>query len=266
MSPHLATDSAPRLAADFSSGFPADFAPQFSVAGTAVAAALGAHLLLVEPWLGRRMYASLARRRATRPRALVRYFTLTITLWWAFAALAVSALLLSPGATAADLGIALPGDPLFFFPVVLLFAVIAVASGRSFRELAKEGKHIPGRAAIEAMLPRTGTERRLAMAAAVTDGICAELLYRGLLIAFGVGALGLDLYLAAALSLAVYALAGWYQGGTGVLVLALFGTLLTGLYLATGSLLLPIAVHAMISVRDLLIPAPELPRAQGGTA
>ena len=243
-----------------------DFAPEFSGAATAVAGALGAYLLLVEPWLGRRMYASLARRRATEPRALVRYFTLSITLWWAFAALAASTLLLSPGAKAKDLGLALPKDPAFFLPVMLLFAVIAVASGRSFREMAKEGKHIPGRAAIEAMLPRTDAERRLAIAAAVTDGICAELVYRGLLIAFGVGALGLDPYLAAALSLAVYALAGWYQGGTGVVVLALFGALLTGLYLATGSLLLPIAVHAMISVRDLLIPAPELPHAQGGAA
>ncbi|MFD0413527.1 CPBP family intramembrane glutamic endopeptidase [Streptomyces sp. NPDC127108] len=243
-----------------------DSAPEFSAAATAVAGVLGAYLLLVEPWLGRRMYASLARRRATEPRALVRYFTFSIGFWWVFAALASTTLLLSPDVTAADLGLALPEDPLFFFPVVLLFAVIAVASGRAFRDMAKEGKHIPGRAAIEAMLPRTGTERRLAIAAAVTDGVCAELVYRGLLIAFGVGALGLDPYLAAALSLAVYALAGWYQGGTGIVVLALFGALLTGLYLATGSLLLPIAVHAMISVRDLLIPAPELPRAQGGTA
>ncbi|WJV49551.1 CPBP family glutamic-type intramembrane protease [Streptomyces flavofungini] len=243
-----------------------DFAPEFSGAATALAGALGAYLLLVEPWLGRRMYASLARRRASEPRALVRYFTLSISLWWAFAALAVTTLLLSPDARATDFGMALPEDPLFFVPVVLLFAAIAVASGRAFRDMAKEGKHIPGRAAIEAMLPRTGAERRLAIAAAVTDGICAELVYRGLLIAFGVGALGLDPYLAAALALAVYALAGWYQGGAGIVVLALFGALLTGLYLATGSLLLPIAVHAMISVRDLLIPAPELPRTQGGTA
>lgn len=240
--------------------------PDFSAPATAVAGVLAGHLLLVEPWLGRRMYASLARRRATRPGALVRYFTLSIALWWAFAALAGSVLLLSPGATAADFGLTAPEDPLYVVVVVLLFAVVAVASGRAFHAMARQGKHIPGRAAIEAMLPRTAAERRLAMAAAVTDSLCSELVYRGLLIAFGVGVLGLDLYAAAALALAVYALAGWYQGGSGVLVFALFGALLTGLYLATGSLLLPVAVHAMLSVRDLLIPAPELPRAQGGTA
>ncbi|GGR91928.1 hypothetical protein GCM10010252_33350 [Streptomyces aureoverticillatus] len=240
--------------------------PDFSAAGTAVAGALGGHLLLVEPWLGRRTYASLARRRATQPRALTRYFTLSIALWWAFAALAVTVLLLSPEATAADFGLAAPEDPLYVGAALLLFAVVAVVSGRAFHEMAREGKHIPGRAAIEAMLPRTAAERRLAMAAAVTDSLCSELVYRGLLIAFGVGALGLDLHVAAALALAVYALAGWYQGGSGVLVFALFGALLTGLYLATGSLLLPVAVHAMLTVRDLLIPAPELPRAQGGTA
>ncbi|GGO49947.1 CPBP family glutamic-type intramembrane protease [Streptomyces lasiicapitis] len=240
--------------------------PDFTMPATVLAGALGGYLLLVEPWLGRRMYASLARRRATQPRALKRYFTLTIALWWAFAALAVAVLLLSPDTTAADFGLTAPDNPLYVVAAVLLFGAVSVASGRAFREMAREGKHIPGRAAIEAMLPRTAAERRLAMAAAVTDSVCSELVYRGLLIAFGVGVLGLELPVAAALALAVYALAGWYQGGSGVLVFALFGALLTGLYLATGSLLLPVAVHAMLTVRDLLIPAPELPQAQGGTA
>ncbi|QDQ10846.1 type II CAAX prenyl endopeptidase Rce1 family protein [Streptomyces spectabilis] len=240
--------------------------PDLSVAATAVGGVLAAYLLLGEPWLGRRMYASLARRRAVEPGALVRYFTFTIAAWWAFAALTVAALLLSPGTSAADLGIAAPDDLTFAVPLVLLCSVAAALSGRHFRDLAKEGKHVPGRAAIAAMLPRTARERRFAMAAAVTDGVCAELVYRGLLIAFGVGALGLPLYAAAALSLAVYALAGWYQGGTGIVVFGLFGALLTGLYLASGSLLVPIAVHVALSARDLTIPAPEAPCAEGGTA
>ncbi|MEI5099874.1 CPBP family glutamic-type intramembrane protease [Streptomyces sp. PmtG] len=241
--------------------------PDLSTAATAVGGALAAYLLLGEPWLGRRMYATLARRRRDgEPGALVRYFTLSIAAWWGLAALAAAALLLSPGAAAADFGVALPDDAPYTVPVVLLFGAAAAASSRHFHELARQGKHIPGRAAIEAMLPRGRRERRFAVAAAVTDGVCAEFVYRGLLTAFGVGALGLPLYAAAALSLAVYALAGWYQGGTGVIVFALFGALLTGLYLATGSLLLPIAVHVMLSVRDLTIPAPDLPYARSGAA
>ncbi|WP_447036647.1 CPBP family intramembrane glutamic endopeptidase [Streptomyces sp. DSM 118878] len=231
--------------------------PDFSAASTAVTAALAGYLLLGEPWAGRRMYRSLARRRDTEPRALVRYFGLSLALWWTFAALAVGALLLSPGASAADFGLVAPERSAYVVTGILLVAAIAVASARNFHELAKQGKNVPGRAAIEAMLPRTAEERRLAVAVAVTDGVCAELVYRGLLIAFGVGALGLDLYAAAALSVVVHAAAGFYQGRQGVLVFAVFGALLTGLYLATGSLLLPVAVHVILAVRDLTLPAPE---------
>ncbi|WAL94772.1 CPBP family intramembrane glutamic endopeptidase [Streptomyces sp. Je 1-369] len=235
--------------------------PDFSAASTAVATVLAAYLLLGEPWAGRRMYGSLARRRDTEPRALVRYFGLVLTLWWALAALAVAVLLLSPGTDAADFGLAMPDRPGYVVTGILLAGAVAVASGRNFHDLAKREKNVPGLASIEAMLPRTAEERRLAIAVAVTDGIGAELVYRGLLIAFGVGVLGLDLYVAAAFSVLVYAVAGFYQGRQGVLAFALFGAMFTGLYLATGSLLLPVAVHVILSVRDLTLPAPEKLRA-----
>ncbi|MFJ2772920.1 CPBP family intramembrane glutamic endopeptidase [Streptomyces sp. NPDC087300] len=234
--------------------------PDFSVTATVATAALAAYLLLGEPWLGRRAYGSLARRRDTEPRALVRYFTFVLTLWWALAAVAGAALLLSPGTDAADLGLTVPERPVYAVAIVLIIGAAAVASGRNFRDLAAQGKNVPGMAAIEAMLPRTTVERRLATAVAVTDGICAELVYRGLLIAFGVGALGLDLYAAAALSVLVYAAAGSYQGRRGVLIFGVFGAVLTGLYFATGSLLVPVAVHVILSLRDLMLPAPDVLR------
>ncbi|WP_369216634.1 CPBP family intramembrane glutamic endopeptidase [Streptomyces flavofungini] len=238
-----------------------DMSPDFSAAATAVTAALAAYLLFGEPWAGRRMYGSLARRRDIEPRALVRYFSAVLALWASFAALAVAALLLSPGVRAADLGLAAPESPVVTVIGVLAVGAVAVKSGRTFRDLVRRGKNVPGLAAIEAMLPRAAEERGLAVAVAVTDGLCAELVYRGLLIAFGVGALGLNLYAAAALSVVVYAVAGFYQGRQGIAVFALFGTVFTGLYLATGSLLLPAAVHVLLSVRDLTLPAPKKPLA-----
>ncbi|MEU6675215.1 CPBP family intramembrane glutamic endopeptidase [Streptomyces sp. NPDC046925] len=231
--------------------------PDFSVASTAITAVLGAYLLLGEPWLGRRLYGSLARRRDTEPRALVGYFTFVLVFWWVFAALAVAALLLSPGMAAADLGIAAPESPLTTAVVIVVFLVVTVMSGRKMRTLAEDGRNVPGLASIRAMLPRTAQERRLAIAVAVTDGICAELVYRGLLIAFGVGVLGLDLYAAAGISVLVYALAGLYQGRSGAIAFALVGVLFAGLYVSTGSLLLPVVIHVALSVRDLTLPEPE---------
>ncbi|WP_158070514.1 CPBP family intramembrane glutamic endopeptidase [Streptomyces luteocolor] len=235
--------------------------PDFSVASTTVTAALAAFLLIAEPWLGRRAYGSLARRRDAEPRALVRYFTFVLGAWWAYAAVAVAALLLSPGVDAADLGITAPERPVYTIVLIILFAAVTVASGRNFRGLAEQGKNVPGLSSVEAMLPRTGKERGLAVAVAVTDGICAELVYRGLLIAFGIGVLGLNSYLAVALSAVVYALAGSYQGRQGMAAFALFGVFFGGLYLATGSLLLPVVAHVALSLRDLTLPAPDKLRA-----
>ncbi|MEU5997795.1 CPBP family intramembrane glutamic endopeptidase [Streptomyces sp. NPDC047197] len=231
--------------------------PDFSAASTAVTAALGAYLLLGEPWLGRRVYGSLARRRDTEPRALVGYFTFVLVFWWALAALALVVLLFSPAMAAADLGIAAPESPVTTAVIVVLVGAVSVVSGRKMRALAEGGKNVPGLASIRAMLPRTPQERRLAVAVAVTDGICAELVYRGLLIAFGVGVLGLNLYAAAALSVLAYAVAGIYQGRSGVIAFGVVGVLLAGLYVSSGSLLLPIAVHIALTVRDLTLPVPE---------
>lgn len=231
--------------------------PDFSAASTALTAVLGAYLLFVEPWFGRRIYASLARRRDTEPRALVGYFTFVLAFWWVFAALALAALLLSPGMDASDLGVAAPESPVSTAVVIVVIAAISVVSGRKMRALAEGGRNVPGLASIQAMLPRTAQERRLAIAVAVTDGVCAELVYRGLLIAFGVGVLDLNLYVAAALSALVYAGAGFYQGRSGVIAFGCVGAVFAGLYVTTGSLVLPIAVHIALSVRDLTLPVPE---------
>ncbi|MGW0732194.1 CPBP family intramembrane glutamic endopeptidase [Streptomyces sp. NPDC002851] len=242
--------------------------PEFSTVSTAVIAALAAYFTFGEPWLGRRMYASLERRRDSEPRALVRYFRSALIMWWALAGLAVTAVLLSPGVSGADLGLRLPDESVYTYMVMALVLVATVAGGVHNRRLVEQDKHVPGRDAVAAMLPRTARERRLAAAVAVTDGVAAEFVYRGLFIAFGVGALGLDLYVAAALSLVIYALAGWYQGRAGVGMFALFGLGTTLLYVFTGSLLLPVVFHLSVTVRDLVfLPAPErMPERLGATS
>lgn len=59
-----------------------------------------------------------------------------------------------------------------------------------------------------------------------------------------------------------FGLAHWYQGPSGMAATALAGALLTGLYLGTGSLLLPMAVHVLVDLRALLLtpgaPTPAL--------
>jgi membrane protease YdiL (CAAX protease family) len=58
---------------------------------------------------------------------------------------------------------------------------------------------------------------------------------------------------------AVFGLAHAYQGVTGVVTTGVLGGVLAALYLGTGSLLLPVVLHALIDLRFLLVPARVLP-------
>ncbi|MEV3856529.1 CPBP family glutamic-type intramembrane protease [Streptomyces sp. NPDC050095] len=225
--------------------------PDFTTPSAALAAAAALYLAVGEPLVGRRMYASLGRRRETQPGALVRYFRFTLGFWVLAAGLFGVVYACSPGIAAADLGLAGPtGTTGLGVGIAVLLGVVLGA--HRLRGAARDGKHVPGLDEIAALLPRTRQERRYAAAVAVTDALCSELLYRGLLLAFGVGVLGLNLYVAAALALLIYAGAGLYQGRGGIAVFAAFGAVCTALYLSSGSLLLPVLAHAALSLRDLV--------------
>lgn len=87
----------------------------------------------------------------------------------------------------------------------------------------------------------------------MTAGVTEEIVYRGLLIAVGMGAFGLSENVAALAALAVFVAGHLYQGWRGMLAVTLIGFGLTALYLRTGSLLMPILLHALIDLRGLLL-------------
>jgi membrane protease YdiL (CAAX protease family) len=113
-----------------------------------------------------------------------------------------------------------------------------------------------------ALLPRTRLERRLFAVVGMTAGICEEWLYRGFFLAvvaaLAPGSSATVLVLVAA---AGFGLAHAYQGLVGVLTTGLLGGVLAAVYLQTGSLLLPVLLHAAIDLRFLLVPPSALPAA-----
>lgn len=128
----------------------------------------------------------------------------------------------------------------------------------------------PGRSFLEGMLrplahllPVTPRERWAFAAVAVTAGITEELLYRGwlpwfLLLAAPVGGYGGALLA----SSVAFGLAHAYQGVRGVLLTGLAGYGLAALAFSTGSILLPVVLHALVDLRVLLL----LPRPAPATA
>lgn len=99
-------------------------------------------------------------------------------------------------------------------------------------------------AGFEFLLPHTRDERNAFFLLSVTAGVCEELLARGFLMWF-IGA-WTGPWIAAVLSSALFGLGHAYQGASGVLKTGVVGLVMAFVYLATGSLVPGILLHALI--------------------
>ncbi len=110
-------------------------------------------------------------------------------------------------------------------------------------------------------LPVTLRERRWWIAVSLSAAICEEIVYRSFLIRYlddlslGGGSLGLPWSIV--LAAGIFSLAHGYQGVVGILSTAGAGLLFAFLFFATGSLWLPILLHALLDLRLLLVPMEE---------
>src|ERR1700722_19208642 len=104
------------------------------------------------------------------------------------------------------------------------------------------------------ILPKTAEERHWFVLVAITAGVCEEILYRGFLIHYfrelpvSIGLIG-----ALILSSCVFGFAHLYQGIVGIVQTTIFGAIFGLIFIVTGSLLLPMVLHALIDLRILLI-------------
>lgn len=225
--------------------------------GTATAAALiiGGYLVLAEPYVGlvlHRRFEAAERRYADARRWLYRRILL---LEWVLAGLCVAVVVMAPGLNAASLGVRSPDGSLGIAITVgaALGALALVVS--TARQVARGGvdAELPlGSDAVLAMLPRTPVERRLFAMVSVTAGICEELVFRGFLIALTAALIpSAPVWVCALIAAVAFGLAHLYQGATGIVATFVMGGVLGALYVVTGSLIAPIAVHALIDLRAL---------------
>ncbi|GII29026.1 CPBP family intramembrane glutamic endopeptidase [Planotetraspora mira] len=219
----------------------------------ALSAVLVCYLAVASPLLGKRAYDRLARTRDQDPLVYRRMNTLWCAELFAMAAVALLIVAVEPSLDAADIGLVIKEPPSDTLGTVVGFLSASAVGMFVFWRLAAKGKPIPGQQAFAHLLPRTAVERWYAAGLSVTAGITEEIVYRGLLIAVGTGALGLSRETAASAALVVFVAGHLYQGWRGMLMVTLIGFGLTMLYLRTGSLLLPILLHALIDLRGLLL-------------
>ena len=105
---------------------------------------------------------------------------------------------------------------------------------------------------IRALLPRTRGELRYGAALSVSAGVFEELLFRlGLpALVFAVTGNALAAFLGATL---LFGLLHLYQGTFGILFSAILGVVFVLLYLVTGSIVVPIVLHALIDLRSMVL-------------
>lgn len=261
-------------------GLPGSLADLGPAALSAVVVA--AYLVVGEPVVGHVLHRRFEGRLRTDPGARRSFYARLLVLEWGLAVLALVVWLAAPGVDAGAVGLRWPQSwpgPLTAAATVLVLGFVVVStralrSGALARATAEqvrrpgEGRHSePAVHATLALLPRTTAERRLFTVVGVTAGVCEEWLYRGFLLAVvaAVGG-GLPTPVLVVLGAVAFGLAHAYQGVAGIVTTGVLGGVMAALYLGTGSLLLPVVLHALVDLRFLLVPASALPDVARGTA
>ncbi|MFP7761101.1 CPBP family intramembrane glutamic endopeptidase [Marisediminicola sp. LYQ85] len=131
-------------------------------------------------------------------------------------------------------------------------AAVVLVGGTLVLFLARSVDTVPTIGDIHTLLPRNRRELPYGAALSVNAGIVEELLFRLALPAIVFGVTGSAL-VAIVASVAVFGALHAYQGVAGVVGSTVIGAALMALYLATGSILLPIVAHALIDVRSLVL-------------
>lgn len=128
----------------------------------------------------------------------------------------------------------------------LLIGVVALVF------LGRHATEVPTIGDIHALLPRNRAELKFGWLLSINAGIVEELLFRLALPALIFGVFG-DALLAISVSLVVFGALHAYQGVGGVIGSFLIGVVLMAVFLAAGSIVWAILVHAVFNLRSLVL-------------
>ncbi len=144
-----------------------------------------------------------------------------------------------------DTGALIPGIAIGAIATLLIGSVVGIY-------LARHSDEVPAIGDIAALLPRNRAELRYGWLLSINAGVVEELLFR---LAFPVlifAATG-NVAFSVAASIALFGLLHIYQGVAGVIGSLVIGTVLMAVFLASGSILLAVALHALIDLRSLVL-------------
>jgi len=132
---------------------------------------------------------------------------------------------------------------------------IAYLVNPKYREEQKEtlAKRHPN-GSVNKLLPRSKTERKYWVFVSLTAGICEEIIFRGFLFYFLQAVFpNMPILFVVVVSSTVFGIAHAYQGIRGMRNTALVGALHGVLFLATGSLILPMFMHFIVDISSVFL-------------
>jgi len=139
----------------------------------------------------------------------------------------------------------------------VLFLPFAIVAWKKLTHRPRKYGSAEALKSLSYFFPATWTERRWWAFLCLTAGICEEILFRGFLLHYlHVFPWGLNLTLALLVAAVIFGLNHLYGGVGGVIGSTVAGLLLGLLFLLTGSLLLPMILHAALDLRMLVILRP----------
>ena len=222
---------------------------------------LAAYAVLAAPWLARIWYERARKRIASgAPEAKVRLYRGLV-----FEQIITTAVVLfiwrSGQVPATSLGLVAPRS--WAWSMAALFVLVGALAWSAFRlrpKAAKIRKQLEG--VVGALLPDSHRERSWFGAVSVGAGISEELAFRGFLFYyFTTYVPQLNTLEKVLLTSLCFGLAHIYQGWRGAVSSGIVGLVFAGLYVMTGSLLLPVVIHAAVDMRGLLMFPPDTPQA-----
>lgn len=211
-------------------------------------------LILVILFPLRAAYSGLRRLRRAAPGEVARVrlavYREAILIQWTLLA-ALLGIWLATGRAWAGLGVTLRLTPALGIVALLAAVAIGVTLYQRRRALRDDETLLDLRrrmAHLEVMLPHAPRELSLFYRLSLTAGVCEEALYRGYLIWYL--ASWMHPIAAAALASVIFGFGHAYQGRRGILTTAAFGAVLATVFLITGSLWIPILLHALIDMHS----------------
>ena len=176
----------------------------------------------------------------------VREYRFVMLLEWTLTAIAI-ALVLYGTRPLSSIGLRWPTGPGLGWTIAIVGAGVALLALQHHAATGSDA----GRAAVRRQLasmrwfsPGPGVELAHFRALSITAGVCEEILFRGYLPAFLSPFVGV--WLAVLVSSVLFGFAHVYLGATSGIRAGVVGLVMAGMYAATGSLLAPMIVHAMI--------------------